>query len=258
MRGLSRHLPLLMLTAILLLGAVACGDEPSGKHHGTRVDPTPVDTTHHNDTTGTHGSDTTGNHNNDTTTTPPFTIVIDAPRSYGYSGDTLQLTAVTSSPADVTWRSTRTAAATVNGSGTVLFNNVIRDDSTLIIASANGVSDTVVLTNRCWEIAAWQDNAWNSPAYFAAHRGDTVCLTIVDSHANPIDDHGFNASSCQWSVNSRNADISTVIAAVATPSPDNSWQYRLTISGDAPAGAIIMVFAQHGDAAMALSITITP
>lgn len=256
MKRLSCHLPLLMLMATLLLGAASCThDEPRGiPHHGNHDNPTPIDTTQTSDTTGNHGSDTTSNQGGDSTTTV-FTICIDAARDYGYMGETLQLTAVTSSPATVTWRSTRTAVAAVDGNGLVTFNNAVRDDSTLIIATASGVSDTIALTSLCWKVATWQDNAWTVPSYLAVHRGDTISMTIIDSHGNIIDDHGFNAASCQWTVSGQNAE--TVTTVVSTPSRENGWQYRLYISDSAPDGTIVTVIAQHGEAASSLKCTVT-
>ena len=130
-----RHLPPLALAAILLC-ALSCGtDEPRGRDNGTtpvphdtthRNDTTPTDTTHHNttpnDTTGnTNPADTTHHGNNDTTTT--FSITLNAPRDYGYMGQTLQLNAVTSAAATVSWHSSNSAVATVDASGLVYFNN---------------------------------------------------------------------------------------------------------------------------------------
>lgn len=257
MKSLSRHLPLLILTAALLLGAVSCGDEPQGKHHGGRVDSSPVDTTGHSDTTGNHGSDTTGNHGSDTTTNP-LTIAIQAERDFGYMGEVLQLHAVTSTPAAVTWRSTRPAAATVDSDGLVTFSNVIHDDTTLIIATAGAVSDTLALANRCWSVAAWDGNAWAAPAYFTVHRGDTVALTIVDSSGATINDHGFNAAACQWSATSRNADIGAIATLIATASRENGWRQIWAVTDNAPAGSIFTILAGYHDSASALVCTVMP
>ena len=246
-----------MLTAILLLGVASCGDEPSGIHHGNRVDPTPEDTTHHSDTTGSHGNDTTGGSANDTTTTP-FTLAIDADRDYGYMGQTLQLHAATTTPSPVSWRSTRMTSAIVDGDGLVTFNNVIADDSTLIIATAAGVSDTIFLTNRCWNVATWNGTAWLTPALLTVHRGDTIVLTIIDSHGMAIDDNGFNAAACQWSIVCRNADVAAIARLIATPSQANGWKQQWVILDDAPAGAVFTLIAAYHEAAATLSCTITP
>ena len=257
MKCLSRHLPLLILIAALLLGVVSCSDEPRGKHHGGRVDPTPVDTTSHSDTTGNHGTDTTGNHGSDTTITP-LTIAIEAERGYGYMGETMQLRAVTSIPAAVTWRSTRPAAATVDGDGLVTFSNAIHDDTTLIIATVGTVSDTLALANRCWKVAAWDGNAWAAPAYFTVHWGDTVALTIVNSSGAVINDHGFNAAACQWSATSRNADMDAIATLIASPSSENGWRQIWAIADGAPAGAIFTILAGYHDSASALVCTVMP
>ena len=265
-----RHLPPLALAAILLC-ALSCGtDEPRGRDNGTtpvphdtthRNDTTPTDTTHHNttpnDTTGnTNPADTTHHGNNDTTTT--FSITLNAPRDYGYMGQTLQLNAVTSAAATVSWHSSNSAVATVDASGLVCFNNIAGDGTTVITATASGVSDQVTLTNRCWTVAAWNGTGWDAPSYFTAHPGDTIALTITDSQSHLINDSGFNAAACQWTVTSRNADVASIVKTIAAPTGANNWQYRLAISHEAPAGAIMIVTAQHGDAASALSCVINP
>ena len=257
MKRMSRHLPALMLAAAMLLSITSCGDEPRGRHHVTTDgDTTAVDTTGHHGNDTVPG-DTTGHHGEDTTAAT-FSLVIHAERNFGYMGESLRLSATTSSPAAVTWRSTRTTAATVDDSGLVTFNNVISDDSTLIIATAGTASDTVALANRCWNVAAWDGMAWITPAYLAVHRGDTVAMTIVDSHGTAIDSHGFNAAACQWAASSRNADAGAIATVVATPSRDNGWKQVWAISGDAPQGAIITITASHHDAASALPLTVAP
>lgn len=264
MNNVSRHLPIVMLTAILL-SAVSCGtDEPRGRDHGTNGDGTPIphDTIHHNDTTPTdtthHGdnpADTT-HQGNDNDTTATFTITLTAPQDYGYMGQTMQLSALTSRPATVTWHTSRAAIATVDGSGKVTFSNTDSDGTAVITATANGVSSQVTLTNRCWKVAAWDGTAWCAPAYLNVHPGDTIPFTIVDSQAHAINDLGFNAAACQWTVSSRNADVNDVVKVIATPTATNHWQYRLAVSPDAPAGPIIMVMAQLGEAASVLTCVI--
>ena len=265
----SRHLPLLILSAIMLC-AISCGtDEPRGRQNGTT--PVPYDTTHRNDTTPTdtthHGNnpaDTTGHstpgdtthHGNSDSTT--FTITINAPRDYGYMGQTMQLNAVTTRPATVTWHSSQTAIATVDASGMVCFNNTDEDGTTSITASANGVSNSITLTNRCWSGAALNGSTWITPTYLNIHAGDTIALTIVDSQFHAINDQGFNAAACQWTVSSRNADVSTTVKNISTPTATNNWQYRIAVSAEATAGTIIRVIAQHGEAASALSCNIIP
>ena len=253
------HLALLMLTAIMLLGAVSCGDEPGGKRHG-RIDntTTPADTTHRNDTTA---SDTTRQQpvdtiHTDTTSTHPatFTITVTAPRPYGYMGQTMQLTAATSSAATVVWRSTRTAAAWVDANGLVTFNNAINDDSTLIIATAAGVSDTVRLACRCWAVAAWDGRTWARPAYVTLHPADTIVLTIVDSHGEAIDDAGLNAAACQWTPSCYSADVTSLLSPVEATS--QTRERRWVLSADAVPGTLITFMAQLGDAASAITCTV--
>jgi len=257
-----RHLPLLLLSAVMLLGAFSCGnDEPNARRHDDREGPTPADTIHNNDTTGndtTHhqGGDTTQYPGGDTTGTV-YSVIINAARDYGYMGQTLQLTATTTPGGEaVTWRSTCTMVATVDGNGMVNFNNIIGDSTALIIASTAHASDTLCLHNRCWRVAAWNGTAWTSPAYLTAHPGDTLALTIVDSHAAPVNDENFNAAACQWTASSRNADVAALVKPVAQPSQDNGWTYRWAISHDTPAGAIISFMAQHSEAASAITCTI--
>lgn len=259
MRHVLRHLPLLVLTAILLVGAVSCGDnEPSGKHHDPHGDsPTPVDTTHHNDTTGndTTATDTT-HHTGGNDTVPPVTITIAAPRDYGYMGQTLQLDAVTTSPETVTWRSTHTTVATIDNNGLLNFSNIINDDSTLIIATASGISDTLSVTNRCWTVAAWNGTAWTQSTY-NVHPGDTISFTIVDSQTQLIDDNGFNAAAVQWTAMSFNADVTALITSLDTPGQANGWKRRWIVTPDATTGAIITIMAQLDDAASTITCPIT-
>lgn len=257
MRIALRHLPLLMLTAALLLGVISCGkDEPRTQRHDTSNHSTPTDTTHNSDTTGHHNNDSTGNHGNDSTPAPHVSITINAPRDYGYMGQTMQLTAVTTGSADaVTWRSTRTTVATVDASGLVQFNNALQDSTTTIIATAGAACDSITLTNRCWSVAAWSGGNWTTPPYLTVHPGDTIILTIVDSKGRPVNDGGFNAGACQWTASSRNADVTTALTAIGTPESDSS-QRRWLIAGDAPAGAIITIIALHGDAAASITCAI--
>lgn len=260
----------MILTAIMLC-AVSCGtDEPRNKTNSTT--PVPFDTTHRNDTTPTdtthHGNnpaDTTGNttpadttHHAGNDTTTAFTITLSAPQTYGYMGQTLQLNAVTTTPATVHWRSSRATIATVDANGLVTFSPTDADGTAVITATANGMSDTVTLTNRAWKVAAWSSTAWNAPAYFNCHPGDTIACTIVDSHASAINDKGFNAAACQWASSSYATGADNIFKIIATPNEANHWQYRLAISPDAPVGAIIIVTAQYGDAASALSCAINP
>lgn len=255
MKSLLRHLPLAMLTALLLMGANACGDEPSGKRHGNHDDSAPTDTTHHgNDTTGrgdTTAVDTTHQGGGDTSAV--FTLNIQAPRNYGYMGQTLQLTAMTSSPTAVAWHSSNPTVATIDQDGVVTFNNAITDGSFLITATAAGVSDSIQLTNRCWQVAAWDGNAWNAPSYLAIHRGDTLIFTIADSQLHAIDDQGFNAAACQWTASARNAE-GEIITEIAS---SEARQRQFVIPNDAPIGATVTVLARYGDAASILSGTVT-
>lgn len=264
MSHVLRHLPLMILTAIMLC-AVSCGnDEPRSKSNGST--PVPFDTTHRSDTTpnGNNPADTTNNGNNptDTTnngsndTTAAFTITVKAPQDYGFMGQTMQLTAVTSQPAAVTWHSSQTATATVDANGLVSFYNTDRDGTTVITATANGVSDKITLTNRCWHVAARSGNAWVAPDYLNAQPGDTIILSIVDSQAHAINDNGFNAGACQWSIISSNASIESIVKTITKPTVSSNWQYILTISPDAPQGAIFIALAQYGNAASALQCAI--
>lgn len=262
MRSLLRHLPLMMLTALLLMGSASCGDEPRSIHSGT---PVPADTArHNNDTTGndttSHGSDTTAtdttHHTGGDTTSTSLSIQIHAPRDYGYMGQTLQLSATTSSPATVTWHSLNTSVATIDrSSGMVTFGNATADGTTLITAMASGATDTILLTNRCWKVAAWDGNVWATPSYFTAHQGDTLVVAIVDSQSHAINDQGFNATSCQWSATSRNTDADLVTLLPSSGGTD-SWRRRVVILPDAPVGAYVSIIARYGDAASSLTCII--
>ena len=260
MRSLLHHLPLALLTAFLLMGVNACGDEPGGRHHSNHDNSAPTDTTNHgSDTTGrgdTTTVDTTAvdtTHNGGGDTTAVFTLNIQALRNYGYMGQTLQLTAVTSSPAAVTWHSSSPSVAYIDQDGMVTFNNAITDGSTLVTAPAAGISDSIQLTNRYWQVAAWDGNAWNAPAYLPIHRGDTLVFTIADSQLLVIDDQGFNAAACQWTATARNAE-GDIITAITS---GEARQRRFVISPEAPIGATITVLARYGEAASMLSGTIT-
>lgn len=271
MSGLMRHLPLLIFTTIMLC-VVSCGTDEPRRTQDSGSTPVPFDTTHRTDTTPTdtthHGNnptDTTGNttpadttHHNGNDTTAAFTITLNAPQTYGYMGQTMQLNAVTTTPATVQWRSSRALIATVDANGLVTFSPTDTDGTAVITATANGLSDTVTLTNRTWKVAAWNGIAWNAPAYFNCHPGDTIALTIVDSRASAINDKGFNAAACQWGASSYNSGADNIFKIISTPNEANNWQYRLTISPDAPVGSIIIVTAQHGEAASALSCVINP
>lgn len=253
MRDLLHHLPLAILTVFLLMSVNACGDEPGVNRHRNHDDPTPADTTHHgNDTTSrgdTTAVDTT--HHNDTTAA--LTLSIQAPRNYGYMGQTLQLTAVTSSPTTVTWHSSSPAAVTIDQSGMATFTNTLTDCTALITATAAGASDSIQLTNRCWQVAARDGNAWSAPPYLNIHRGDTLVFTIADSQLLAIDDQGFNAAACQWTAAARNGegDIITPITS------GEARQRQYFISHDAPIGAIVTITARYGEVASMLSGTVT-
>lgn len=249
----SRHLPLLLLTVLVLLSAVsACGDDEP-RHTKPHDHDTPADTTHHPNDTTHHGSDTTAA---DTTTQPPFTLTVSAPRPYGYMGQTMQLTAVTSTPATMTWHSSHTAVATVDASGLVTFGNARQDGTVVISAIAGDTADSVTLTSRHWAVAAWASTAWTSPDYHTVHRGDTVALTIVDGSGQPIDDEGFNAGACEWTLTCRDADVTRIISPLADPCAANGWQAFYLIAEDAPAGTLVTVIASHAAAASSLTLSV--
>lgn len=260
MTRLLRHLPLLLLASLLLTGvAASCGsDEPSHPHHSSHGNDTPTDTTHHpNDTTPadtTHhqGTDSTSND----TTTASFSIAISAPRPYGYMGQTMQLTAVTSAPATVTWRSSRTDVAMVDGQGLVTFANAHQDGQTRIMATANGMSDSLTLTCRYWALAARTGTTWAMPDYHTVHPGDTVMLTIIDAALKPVNDEGFNAGACTWTLTSRDTDAARALTQLAAPAAGNGWQASYLVAGDTPAGALITVTATVGNAASALTLLV--
>ena len=257
MRRLFRHLPLLTFTAILLLNIAACGnDEPRGKRHDDHGDrPTPTDTTQHNDTTARDTTATDTTHYNNPDSTDAFAITVTAPRDYGYMGQDLQLTAVTSRQATVTWRSTCTAAATVNADGLVHINNARNDSTTLIIATANNLADTLALYTRCWKVASWNGNDWISPSNLTVHPGDTIVLTITDSYSRPINDQGFNASACQWTI-SNTTGGDNAITSVNTAGTDSQWQQHMAVAADAIPGTMMIIMAQYGDAAAAILCSI--
>lgn len=248
-----RHLLLLLLTATLLLGAIACGDEPRAHRPDGNRGSTPTDTVHRSDTTA---ADTTGKQPADSATAT-ITVSITAPRDYGYMGQTLQLSATVTGSATATWRSTNTVAATVDSHGLVTFNNIVSDASTLIIATAATACDTLMLTNRCWLVAAHEAGNWVTGPNACFHPGDTIACSIVDNENNLIQDNDFNAASCDWTATSRTADVSTLITLIDAPGPDNGWQQRWRISPDAPTGSIISIMARHGDAAASIAAIVT-
>lgn len=256
MRRLLRHLPLLTFTAILLLNIAACGnDEPGGKRHDEHGDrPTPTDTTQRNDTTAKDTTATDSTHHNTPDPANAFSITVTAPRDYGYMGQDLQLTAVTSQQATVTWKSTCTMAATVNADGLVHFNNARNDSATLVIATANNVADTLALYTRCWKVASWNGSDWISPSNLTVHPGDTIVLTITDSNSRPINDQGFNASACQWTT-SNSTSSENAITSVNTTGADSQWQRHMVVAADALPGTMV-IMAQYGDAAAAILCTI--
>ena len=145
-RRLTRHTPLLLLAAAILSMVSCQHDEPPvhrpGEHDSIV---TPIDTV--------HPADTTTHQPNDTTTPPPsdstgaVTLLLSAPRDYGYMGQTLQLTVETSDSATITWKSSNTLAATVDDQGLVSIASLSADAQTTITATAMGVTDS--LTLRC-------------------------------------------------------------------------------------------------------------
>ena len=106
--------------------------------------------------------------------------------------------------------------------------------------------------------AALTDGAWSAAPYRQLHHGDTLSLTLVGSNAAPIDDGGFNAASCQWSVTCRQADAGQLFDSSEAPSQANGWQARYVISPDAPTGVTFTVMARFGQAASALSCVVMP
>jgi len=219
------------------------------------------------DTTGTASSDTTGreggsagdttHHSTDDPPATTFTLSIVAPRNYGYMGQTMQLAAEANQEAAVTWKSTDSRYASVNSEGLVAFKNVVADAQASIIASAQGVSDTVTLQNRCWRVAALTADGWavaNGSHQVSA--GDTLTLTITTSDLNPIDDNGFNAGSCQWNANSRSVAKSQLIADSVAPSASNGWRATYVLGQSLPIGTAFTVIARLGQAAATISCVI--
>ena len=253
-----RHLPLLLCIAIAMCIS-SCGDEPHPKHYSGNDNPsdttgTAADTTHHTtDTTGGTPADTTSH--NDTTT---FSIMLTAPRDYGYMGQTMELKADTTGGTGeaIKWTSSRNDVATVNQQGVVTFANVRQDGQTVISATAHGQTAATTLMCRQWLVAAQDSSGWRLDDAVTVHRGDTVVLTIVDSALKPVNDDGFNAGACQWKHSSRDADITQIIAQVMTPDAANGWTARYVISPTAPAGVIVTVMAAHGEAAATISLLV--
>lgn len=240
------------MIAAMVLCAVACSsDEPDvvrPHYHDNAADTTG---TAPKDTTGTTPPDTTGND-----TIPPFSLEISAPRDYGYMGQTLSLTAVTSAPATVQWRSLNTTVATVTSEGTVTLVNTREDGIAPIVASANGRTDTLLVHNRMWQVAAWSGGKWSTSANHTAHPGDTITMTIVDSQQSQVVDNEFHAGACQWSVSSRSADVSHLLADTIVAAAANGWHVSWIVAGNAPPGATFTVMAKYGDAASSLSCVI--
>jgi|GEM_PF-2916261 len=261
-----RHLPLFIIIMMMLTIAACGSDEPrhrageGGTSSRTDTTNTSTDTTAAGDTTSGQGgsdSDTTGTHSGDTTST--FAITITAPRNDAYMGQTLQLTASTSTAAEVKWRSANTRVANVDANGLVTMHNVVEDSTAPIIATANGVSDTIVLTNRCWLVAANQNNSWTVPTgYHKVHAGDTLVLTIVNSATQQIDDNGFNAGACQWSLSSPALDVNVLLADSIAPNQANGWRATYIISNNVAAGTAFSVMARLGKAASSLSCSVAP
>lgn len=254
---LLRHIPLLLVAAAALSIASCGSDEPQGRRpgEGGSTDTT-TDTTQRNDSTVNPPgpADTTSRDS----TSSGFSLRLSAPRQYAYMGQCLQLTAITSEAATVKWRSTNTMVAIVDQNGLVVMNNALHDDSTLITATANGIADTLTLTNRAWHVARLEGGHWNSPSINKLHPGDTLTITIVDSGNRPIDDDGFNAGCCTWTVTCREADVAKLIAASLPPSHDNGWQMRYTIASDAPVNVSFSIMARYNGAAASISCTIQP
>lgn len=261
---LTRHLPLLLLLVAIWSMASCNHDEPLGNRpgHGGNAR---TDTTNTRDTTGNvNPPDTTGRTNptdttnRDTTGNDTFTLTLSAERDYGYMGQSLQVYATTSDSAAVIWKSTNTLAATVNNEGLVLMANVRDDCETHIIATANNVSDTLLLHNRVWRVAMLENNTWATDGTRKVHPGDTIVITIVDSASHLVNDDGFNAGACQWTVTCREAEVAQIISAADAPALGNNWQARYVIAPGSPVNVTFSIQARYQDAAAALSCTILP
>ncbi|MBR4828822.1 MAG: Ig-like domain-containing protein [Muribaculaceae bacterium] len=262
MMGSSRHFPLYFLLVMMLMAcATSCGsDEPyhhmPGRENGHD---TPADTTHGTHTPAdTTAGDTTARDTTARDTSASFSIKLSSPRDYAYMGQTLRLTATTSTPTTVKWKSTATRIATVDSSGLVTFNNLHENGETAIIATACDMSDTLWLHARWWTIAERSATAWITPATHTFHPGDTIALTIVDSNTQPVNDNGFNAGSCQWTIYCYAPDVAQVINMTQPPSNENGWQAVYAIGNSAPIGTTFTIMAQFNEAASSITCTILP
>ena len=267
MTRLTKLLPLLMLLAAIWCVSACDHDEPRNRHTGNgntivtndttgRVNPS--DTTR--DTTGNvTPKDTIGT---DTTNYPPppaaFTITLNADRDYAYMGQSLQVNAITSETATVKWRSTNTLVATVNNEGLVMMANVRDDCETHIIATANNMSDSLLLHNRVWHVAMKENNAWITEGTRKVHPGDTILMTIVNSSSQLINDEGFNAGTCQWTVTCREADVDSLFSAIEAPSQANGWQAKYVVAPVSPLNVTFSIQVRYNEAATALSCMILP
>ena len=267
MTRLTKHLPLLLLTAAIC-GISACDhDEPRGRRPGSGGTIVTNDTTGNVNPTDTTARDTTNQVTpsdtipKDTTNNPPsetFTITLNAARDYAYMGQSLQLYAITSDSATVKWKSTNTLVATVNNEGLVLMANVRDNCDTYILATANNVSDSLLLHNHVWRVAKMENNAWITDGTRKVHPGDTILMTIVDSSSQPINDNGFNAGACQWTATCREADTSSIFSAIEAPSQANDWQARYVIAPNSPVNVTFSIQVRYREAAASLSCMILP
>ena len=267
MTRLTKLLPLLLLTAAIWCMSACDHDEPRGRRPGsgnsvvqndTTGKITPTDTTTRDTTGRVTPTDTTGK---DTINYPPpetFTITLSAERDYAYMGQSLQLHATTSDAATVNWKSTNTLVATVNNEGLVMMANVRDNGDTHIIATANNASDSLLLHNRVWRVAMKENNAWITDGTRKVHPGDTILVTIVDNSSQLINDDGFNAAACQWTVTCREVDASGIFSAIEAPSQANGWQARYVIAPGSPVNVTFSIQARYNEAGASLSCTVLP
>lgn len=148
--------------------------------------------------------------------------------------------------------------ATVNNEGLVMMANVRDNCDTHIIATANNVSDSLLLHNRVWRVAMKENNAWICDGTRKVHPGDTILMTIVDSSSLLINDEGFNAGACQWTVTSREADVNSLFSAIEPPSQANGWQARYVVAPESPVNVTFSIQVRYNEAATALSCTVLP
>ena len=274
-----RFLPLLF--ALLMLAAVACNNEPTLSSNrnggsdttsirgggrgtsGTDSTSTGGDGGGGSDSTST-GGNTGGKTGGDSTSTGggsgdtggKATLSLQAQRTYGWMGQTIQVSANTTTDATISWHCRPAMVASVDENGLVTLRSITADTEFAVIGAANGISDTLTLQNRVWKLGVWNGSSWQTGSIVKGTAGGTIYVTLVDSNGAMINDDGFNAGVATFSVNAAAPEFTQPVTNIVTPTEGNGWQAAFTIATDAPLGSSFDIIAKYNGAVARISISL--